>query len=110
LEAGFVDALAPSWVRRGGHVPSRVTVDLAVMLADGGEAIRDLAVLREQAELFGKVASDPTAWRVLKAMDGAAIARLRTARAMVAECHPRRSSGGWGCDLRDRSAVIVGYV
>jgi hypothetical protein len=40
-------------------------VDLAVMLADGGEAIADLAVLRDQAVLFGPVASDPTAWRLL---------------------------------------------
>jgi hypothetical protein len=35
------------------------------MLADGGEAIADLAVLRDQAALFGPVASDPTAWRLL---------------------------------------------
>jgi len=34
-------------------------VDLAVMIADGGEAIADLAVLRNQADLFGSVASDP---------------------------------------------------
>jgi hypothetical protein len=29
------------------HRPGRVAVDLAVMLADGGEAIADLAVLRD---------------------------------------------------------------
>jgi len=34
------------------------------MLADGGEAIADLAVLRDQYELFGPVASDAKAWRV----------------------------------------------
>lgn len=33
------------------------------MLADGGEAIADLAVLRDQATVFGPVASTPTAWR-----------------------------------------------
>lgn len=81
LESAFVDALAPLRQRAGGHAPGRVAVDLAVMLADGGEAISDLAVLREQAELFGPVASDPTAWRVLKSIDAAAIARLRGARA-----------------------------
>jgi hypothetical protein len=43
------------------HDPARVAVDLAVMLADGGEAISDLAVLRDQAQLFGPLASDPTA-------------------------------------------------
>lgn len=81
LEAGFLDALAPLRQRIGRHRPGRVAVDLAVTLADGGEAISDLAVLRDQAELFGPVASDPTAWRVLKSIDAAAIARLRGARA-----------------------------
>ncbi|WP_034267804.1 IS1380 family transposase [Actinospica robiniae] len=85
LEAGFLDALAPLRRRAGGHAPGRVAVDLAVMPADGGEAISDLAVLREQAELFGPVASDPTAWRVLKSIDAAVIARLRGARAAARE-------------------------
>ncbi len=41
--------------RRSGHDPGRVLVDLAVMLADGGTTISDLAVLRNQPELFGSV-------------------------------------------------------
>ena len=61
-------------------------VDLAVMLADGGQAITDLSALREQPALFGPVASTPTAWRVL---DGAARAGalpgLRAARAAARE-------------------------
>src|ERR1700761_7157681 len=81
----FVDALAPLRQRAGGHAPGRVAVDLAVMLADGGEAISDLAVLRDQAELFGPVASAPTAGRVLKGIDAAAIARMRGARAVARE-------------------------
>jgi hypothetical protein len=60
-------------------------VDLAVMLADGGEAIADLAVLRDQAGLFGAVASDPTAWRMLSVLDSAALAGLRAARAGARE-------------------------
>jgi hypothetical protein len=39
--------------------PVRVLVDLA----DGRECISDLATLRQQPELFGEVASTPTAWR-----------------------------------------------
>ncbi|WP_034263549.1 IS1380 family transposase [Actinospica robiniae] len=85
LESAFIDALAGLRQRAGGHAPGRVAVDLAVMLADGGEAISDLAVLRDQAELFGPVASDPTAWRVLNSIDAAAIARLRGARAVARE-------------------------
>jgi hypothetical protein len=42
-----------------------VLADVAVMIADVGEAIADLAVLRNQPGLFGRVASPATAWRVL---------------------------------------------
>ena len=75
------EALAGLRQRRGTHDPSRVAVDLAVMLADGGEAISDLAVLRDQAELFGPVASDPTAWRLLSDMDSELLGGLRSAQA-----------------------------
>jgi hypothetical protein len=51
--------------RAGAHDPGRVIRDLAVMLADGGEALSDLGAVREQAPLFGKVASDSTAYRVI---------------------------------------------
>jgi hypothetical protein len=77
------DALAALRRRRRGHDPSRVALDLAVMLADGGEAIADLAVLRDQPALFGHVASDATAWRVLSNMDSRVLGRLWTARALA---------------------------
>jgi hypothetical protein len=85
LTAAFSDALAPLRIRRGGHDPGRVAADLAVMLADGGEAIADLAALRDQPGLFGPVASDPTAWRVLADLDAEALVRLRAARAAARE-------------------------
>jgi Transposase DDE domain group 1 len=50
--------------RRRGQNPGRVVRDLAVMLADGGECVSDLAVCDQQA-LFGEVASDSTAFRVV---------------------------------------------
>jgi hypothetical protein len=71
--------------RDSGHDPGRVAVDVAVMLADGGQAIADLAVLRDQPELFGAVASDPTAWRVLDGMDERLLSRVRAARAAARE-------------------------
>ena len=61
LSAGFSAAVAGLWKRRAGHDPGRVLTDLAVLLADGGEAISDLAVLRNQPEVFGAVASTATA-------------------------------------------------
>lgn len=85
LERGFCEALGSMRQRDSGHDPGRVAVDVAVMLADGGEAICDLAVLRDQSDLFGSVASDPTAWRVLAGIDAGALARLRTARAAARE-------------------------
>jgi len=51
--------------RARGHDPGRVIRDLAVMLADGGECVSDLGAVREQDALFGQVASDSTALRVI---------------------------------------------
>ena len=51
--------------RRRGHDPGRVIRDLAVMLVDGGECVSDLGAVREQDALFGPVASDSTAFRMV---------------------------------------------
>ena len=85
LDLGFSQALAAMRQRGSGHDPGRVAVDLAVMLANGGQAISDLAVLRDQPGLFGSVASDPTAWRVLAGIDHAGLTQLRQARAAARE-------------------------
>jgi hypothetical protein len=57
--------LAPIKARRRGHDPGRVLRDLAVMLVDGGECVSDLGAVREQDALFGAVASDSTAFRMV---------------------------------------------
>ncbi|WP_236652516.1 transposase, partial [Streptacidiphilus neutrinimicus] len=85
LTSAFSDVLQRLRPRGTGHDPGRVGVDLAVMLADGGEAIADLAVLRDQCDVFGPVASTPTAWRVLAGIDEAALNTLRAARAQARE-------------------------
>ncbi len=72
--------------RQGGHDPGRVVRDLAVMLADGGDALGDLRALRDQPGLFGPVASDATAWRVIDAVcEHGALDVLRAARARARE-------------------------
>lgn len=81
LEAGLSGAMAPTKQRRRGHDRGGVLVDLAVMIADGGRRISDLAVLAHQPDLFGKVASIPTAWRTLAAMDTDVLGRVAAARA-----------------------------
>ncbi len=85
LDAGFDAVASRGRRRRSAHGPGRVLTDLAVMLADGGEAISDLAVLREQPTLFGPVASTPTAWRVLAGIDADQLAGMRAARAAARE-------------------------
>src|SRR3954464_725862 len=73
--------------RRRGHDPGRVIRDLAVMLAGGGECVADLGAVRDQAALFGPVASDSTAFRVIDrvAADPALLDALRAAHARARE-------------------------
>jgi len=63
------------------HEPGRVSRDLAVMLADGGDCLTDLGALRDQQVLFGAVASDATAYRCLERLDEEMLAQIRAARA-----------------------------
>ena len=81
LTAALSVAMAPTKQRRRGHDRGDVLCDVAVAIAAGAETISDLAVLRDQPALFGTVASHPTAWRTLAAIDDAALERIKTARA-----------------------------
>ena len=63
LNTAMSAAMAMTKQRRRGHDRGEVLVDLAVAIADGAETISDLAVLRNQPELFGEVASHPTTWK-----------------------------------------------
>src|SRR5215471_12463041 len=63
LTAGLSKALATG--RLVVHDRGRVLADLACAIADGGEAVSDFRVIGDQEELFGLVASVPTAWRML---------------------------------------------
>ena len=84
--AGLTRALSAGLARTGWwpqHDRGRVLVDLAVMVADGGEAICDIDVLRHQGELFGPVASAATCWRALDEIGDAQLRRIAKARAQV---------------------------
>jgi hypothetical protein len=73
--------------RRRGHDPGRVIRDLAVMLAGGGECVSDLGAVRDQQALFGPVASDSTAFRVVDriASEPELLEALRSAHARARE-------------------------
>ncbi len=72
---------------RGSFVPvhdrGRVLTDVAVMLADGGEAIADIDVLRHHGGVLGSVASAPTVWRTLDEVTGGRLKKIQSARARV---------------------------
>src|SRR5919198_2092084 len=94
-------ALAGVRERRGRHAPGRVIRDLAVMLADGGDCLSDLRAVRDQQPLFGAVASDSTAFRLIDriAGDPGALEALRAARA-------RARARAWELGARPERIVI----
>ena len=107
LTLGLWVALAPTKQRRRGHDRGEVLRDLSVMVADGGTRISDLAVLRNQAELFDGVASNPTAWRTLEAIDSDVLDQIA-----VAHAHARQNAWARGMDpgfyVIDLDATLVG--
>ncbi len=88
LTAALSEAMAPTRERRSAHDPGVVLRDLAVAIADGGDTSHDLGVLRGQEALFGAVASETTAHRVIKSID-----------AEPARSDPRRPGQGAGAGL-----------
>ncbi len=52
---------------------------MGVAIADGADCLSDLAVLREQGELFGPVASKATAWRAIESVTAPELRGIATA-------------------------------
>jgi hypothetical protein len=101
LTGALSRALAPMRERRGRHDPGRVVRDLAVMLADGGDCLADLRAVRDQQPLFGPVASDATAFRLIDriASEPALLGALRAARA-------RSREYAWAAGARPERIII----
>jgi len=77
--------MEPTRRRRSAHDPGRVVRDLIVSIADGGDCLADLSVLRGQPDLFGEVASSPTAWRLIESITPARLGILRESRRQARE-------------------------
>ena len=58
------------------HDPGKIITDLALSLALGGDCLADLAVLRAEPGVYGRVASDPTVSRAIATLAGDAPAAL----------------------------------
>ena len=86
LSRGLSKALgkARSWSL---HDPGKVIRDVALTLADGGDALRHMTVIDRQPELFGLIASPATTCRTITAVaeDPVAMAALADARAAARE-------------------------
>lgn len=84
LDQALAETLAPWRPPNAVHHPAKVLLDLAITLAVGGDCLADIAELRAEPGLFGRVASDPTVSRVvdrLAADPTAALRAINTARA-----------------------------
>jgi hypothetical protein len=110
LTEALTEAMAPSRQRRSAHDPGRVLRDLCVAIADGGECVSDLGVLRGQQELFGQIASDSTAHRAVEAIDAEALERIRSARsrARAAAWEAGGGPAGQGPLIIDIDATLIG--
>ncbi len=99
LTDALSEAMAPSRERRSAHDPGVVLRDLAVSIADGGDCVSDLGGLAGQEPLFGAVASQSTAHRVLKSVEEPLLEEVRGARQKARE-------RAWDAGVRPKEIVL----
>jgi hypothetical protein len=85
LTAGLSKALAGTRQRRSAHDDGEILRDLIVTLVAGGEHLSDMTALRDQPDLFGNVASDSTAFRLIERIGPSELEGLRAARKAARE-------------------------
>jgi Transposase DDE domain group 1 len=89
LDTALSAALSP-WRRPLAiHDPGKVVLDLALMLALGGDCLADIGLLRAEPGVYGRVASDPTVSRTVDALAADAPAALRAIDAARAVARAR---------------------
>lgn len=101
LDVALSAALA-SWRKPlAVHDPAKVLLDLAVALALGGDCLADIALLRGEPNVYGRVASDPTVSRTIDALAADAPAALRAVHAARAVARERawRAAGQHAPDV-----------
>jgi hypothetical protein len=100
------------------HDPAKVISDLAIALALGGDCLADVALLRAEPVVFGRVASDPTvsrtidalaadAPRALKAIDAARAAARARVWALAGEHAPDHDMDADHPLIIDTDATLV---
>uniref|UniRef100_UPI0040403D5C hypothetical protein n=1 Tax=Streptomyces sp. DG1A-41 TaxID=3125779 RepID=UPI0040403D5C len=100
LTSSYSAALGLLRPRGTGHDSGRIATDLAVMLADGGEAIVDLVVLRDQGEVVQPCRLDTDFL--------AAAGRRRRTRTGPSAVGPRSGpDNSLAAGMRDRSGITA---
>jgi Transposase DDE domain group 1 len=89
LGRGLEEALERWRPARAVHGPGKILTDLAVALALGGDCLADVAMLRAEPELFGRVASDPVISRLVARLAADAPRALKAIRAARAAARAR---------------------
>lgn len=118
LTSALSAALAPWRKPLATHDPGKILLDLAVAVALGGDCLADIAVLREQPAVFGRVASDPTVSRLIATLATeaskalVAIGRARAAARQTAWSHAGKQAPDHGIDAQhplviDLDATLV---
>lgn len=96
LGVGLSGALEPWRKPFARHDPGKILTDLVLSLATGGDCVSDVDRLRSQPQVNGRVASDPTISRLIKALSTArptkALAAISAARA-AARAHVWATAG-----------------
>ena len=95
LAAELSTALAPWRTPFAVHDPGKIIADLAVALIVGGDCLADIATIRERADTFGQVASDPTVSRLISTLAQSPVQALSAIAAARATTPGTRVVAGW---------------
>ena len=115
LGRGLSDGLTRWRAPRAACDPGKIVTDLAAAVALGGDCLADIAVLREQPQLAGPVASDPVVSRLISTLAAdlpRALKAIRSARAAARErawalAGAAAPGAGGGLVVVDLDATIV---
>ncbi len=103
LGASLSSRIAPRGERLPRHDRGKVLVQMALVLAGGGESCADIEHLRIQEELFGSVPSDTTVFRTFHEFDA-------TQRASLAEALTEVRARVWTkLDTQSSDPVILDF-
>lgn len=98
LDQALKTALAPWKKPYATHDPAKVLLDLATTLTLGGDTLSDLDIIRDEPDVYGRVASNPTVTRLIRTLAADADQALTAINAA------RATARSWAWTLAGRLA------